>query len=85
MAKQFDGKGYDQSDFKEHERAELRHLYRVMDENFVPIDENTLQTMKDGTTLVQGVKILGQIIKIGGPVTLAGLMAGAFAKSQGWL
>ena len=85
MAKQFDGDGFDRGEFSSEEKAELRHLFRVMDQNFLPINEETLATMNDAATLVKGVKIIGSLIKVGGPVAIAGLGLGAFAKMQGWI
>lgn len=85
MGEQFDGKGFDKGEFTPEERAVIRHLTRVLQENFREMDDATLKAVYDGATLVRAVVILYSIVKVGGPVGLVALGAGAFLRSQGWL
>lgn len=82
---QFNGNGFDPSEFSEDERRRIRHMYSVLNANFRMMDQKTFEAVTDGATLVFAIRIMFSIIKVGGPVGLVGLGAGAFARSQGWL
>lgn len=85
MGKQFDGSGFDRAEFTPEERAAIRHLLRVLEENFRVMDDSTIKTMEDGAAIVRAVVIIYSIMKVGGPVGLVMLAAGAFLRTQGWL
>ena len=83
--KQFHGDGYKDDPIKGQEAARHRHMFSEIDKSWVPIDQNTLSAMKDGGTVIQAIRIISSMLKVGGPVAIAGLAAGAFAKTQGWI
>lgn len=85
MNDQFDGEGFKETSLEGKEAAQMRHMFHVLNRNWVSIDENTLKAMEDGGTVIQAIRIISAVIKIGGPVALFGTIAGAYANSQGWI
>lgn len=82
---QFNGDGFDASEFTDDERRRLRHMYRVLNDNFRQMDEGTFETLTKGAALVTAFQIMHSIIKVGAPIGAFGLAFGAFAKMQGWI
>lgn len=82
---QFDGEGFKETPLDGKEAAQVRHMFYVISRNWVAIDENTLKAMEDGGTVIQAIRIISAVIKVGGPVAVAGIAAGAYAKTQGWI
>ncbi len=77
MENPFDGEGFSRLPLDGDDAAQHRHMLRDLSEAWPAIDE--------AVTLVRAVRILFNVIKFGGPVALGAAMAGAWAKSQGWL
>lgn len=81
----FDGGGFKETPLEGKEAAQHRHMFHELNRNWIKIDPDTLETMKDAATIANAFQILSGIVKVGGPVGLAFLAIGAFAKSEGWL
>lgn len=77
MSNKFDGDGFSKEPLSGGEAAKHRHMFKEVSESWVNID--------GASTFVNGVKILGAIIKVGGPVALFSAGLGLLAKAQGWL
>jgi hypothetical protein len=50
MAKQFDGNGFSKEPIDSEEAAKFRHLYKDIDESFVPMTKAELEAMKKSPT-----------------------------------
>lgn len=73
----FDGEGFAQTPIDGEEAARHRHMYREVSREWVPIS--------GAVTVVNAIRIIAAVIKVGGPVGLLALGAGAYAKAQGWI
>lgn len=80
----FHGIGFEQSPLDGEEAAKHRHMFYELNSNWCRIDEEIIGTMKDASIVVRAMRILSNLIKLGGPILVASLAAGAFASSQGW-
>lgn len=77
MTDRFNGDGFRRDLIDGEEAAKHRHMFQEVNRSWVSLD--------GAVTVVKAITIIGSIIKVGGPVAVATLAAGAFAKTQGWL
>ena len=73
----FHGRGFSRDVIDGEEAARHRHMLAEIESQWL--------TISDAVTVARAFAIIATILKVGGPVLLAAIGAGAFAKTQGWL
>jgi len=71
----FDGAGFSREPFSADENAKIRHLYRTINAEWLPL--------QNVNTMFRAVSIIGTAISKGWPVIMAAAAFGVWAKSQG--
>jgi hypothetical protein len=74
---QFDGHGFSSEPLTHAELARIRNMLRDV--------SRIWPGLNDAATVVRAFTVFAQIIKIGGPVSLAALGLGAFMRTQGYI
>lgn len=63
MAEKFDGRGFSKEDFSPDERRQFRHMFQILNADFVSLTKSQVEIFDDFASLIQGLQILGKVLK----------------------